>query len=75
MNSGGGRPVVNGQQSPAPIVIMSMATQWRGHLLGWTFVSNDTEVFNETTKSLVKFGNSGTTGLAALRSRRLAARG
>lgn len=33
MNSGVGRPVVNGQLAPAPIFIMSMATQWRGHLL------------------------------------------
>jgi hypothetical protein len=36
---------------------MAMSTQWRGHLLGWMFVSNDTEIFNEMTKSLVQFGD------------------
>jgi hypothetical protein len=57
MNSGVGRPITNGQLSPAPIVIMSMATQWRGHLLLWVFTSNDTEIFNEITKSQAQFGN------------------
>ena len=57
MNSGAGRPIVNGQLSPAPIFIMSMATQWHGHLLAWVFTSNDTEIFNEITKSLVRFGD------------------
>jgi hypothetical protein len=57
MNSGAGRPVVNGQLDPAPIMIMSMATQWRGHLVEWVFTSNDTEIFNEITKSVVRFGD------------------
>lgn len=57
MNSGAGRPMVNGQLSPAPVMIMAMATEWRGHLLAWVFSSNDTEIFNEITKSLVQFGN------------------
>lgn len=57
MNSGAGRPIVNGRLDPAPIMIMSMATQWRGHLLEWVFTSNDTEIFNEITKSRVRFGN------------------
>ena len=47
----------NGQQAPAPMIIMSMATQWRGHLLAWVFTANDTGIFNEITKSLVQFGN------------------
>lgn len=57
MNSGAGRPIANGQLSPAPIIIMAMATEWRGHLLEWVFSSNDTEIFNEITKSLVRFGD------------------
>jgi hypothetical protein len=57
MNSGVGRPIVNGEVAPAPLIIMSMATQWRGHLLDWVFTSNDTEIFNEMTKSLVRFGD------------------
>jgi hypothetical protein len=57
MNSGAGRPVANGQPACAPIVIMSMATEWRSHLLAWVFTSNDTEMLNESTKSLVQFGN------------------
>jgi hypothetical protein len=57
MNSGAGRPIVNGRLASAPIIIMSMATQWRGHLLAWVFSSNDTEVFNGITKSLVQFGD------------------
>lgn len=57
MNSAAGRPVVNGQVASAPIFIMSMSTQWRGHLLAWVFTSNDTEIFNEITKSKVQFGN------------------
>ena len=57
MNSGAGRPVINGQLAPAPIVIMSMATEWRGHLLMWMFTANDTEIFNKITKSQVQFGN------------------
>jgi hypothetical protein len=57
MNSGIGRPVVNGQVASAPIIVMAMSTQWRGHLLGWMFVSNDTEIFNGITKSLVQFGD------------------
>jgi len=57
MNSGVGRPIVNGQLASAPIIVMAMATQWRGHLLAWVFTSNDTEIFNEITKSLVRFGD------------------
>lgn len=57
MNSGAGRPIVNGQLAPAPIFIMSMATLWRGHLLAWVFTSNDTQIFNQMTKSLVQFGD------------------
>ncbi len=57
MNSGVGRPIINGQLAPAPIFIMSMTTQWRGHLLAWVFTSNDTEIFNEITKSQVQFGD------------------
>jgi hypothetical protein len=57
MNSGAGRPLVNGQLDPAPMMIMSMATEWRSHLLEWVFTSNDTEIFNEITKSLVRFGD------------------
>jgi hypothetical protein len=57
MNSGVGRPIINGQPDPAPLIIMSMATQWRGHLLAWVFTSNDTVIFNAMTKSLVQFGD------------------
>jgi len=57
MNSGAGRPIVDGRVASAPIIIMSMSTQWRGHLLAWVFSSNDTEVFNGITKSLVQFGD------------------
>lgn len=57
MNSGAGRAIVNGQLDPDAMMIMSMATNWRGHLLEWVFTSNDTEIFNEITKSLVRFGN------------------
>ena len=57
MNSGAGRPIVNGQLASAPIIIMAMTTQWQGHLLAWVFTSNDTEIFNEITKSVVEFGN------------------
>ena len=57
MNSGAGRPIVDGHLASAPIIIMSMATQWRAHLLAWVFSSNDTEVFNGITKSLVQFGD------------------
>jgi hypothetical protein len=57
MNSGMGRPVANGQVATAPIIIMAMATQWRGHLLVWMFTSNDVEIFNEITKSQVEFGS------------------
>lgn len=57
MNSGAGRVIVNGQLDPAPVIIMAMATEWRGHLLEWVFTSNDTEIFNEITKSLVRFGD------------------
>lgn len=57
MNSGVGRPIVNGEVAPAPVIIMSMATEWRGHLLDWVFTSNDTEIFNELTKSMVRFGD------------------
>jgi hypothetical protein len=57
MNSGAGRPIVSGQLAPAPIFIMSMATVWRGHLLAWVFTSNDTQIFNQMTKSLVQFGD------------------
>jgi hypothetical protein len=57
MNSGAGVSVGKVEQRRGPIFIMSMATQWRGHLLAWMFMSNDTETFNEITKSLVKFGD------------------
>lgn len=57
MNSAGGRPIVSGQLAPAPILIMSMTTQWHGHLLAWVFTSNDLEIFNATTKSLAQFGD------------------
>jgi len=57
MNSGVGRPIVNSEVAPAPLIIMSMATEWRGHLLDWVFTSNDTEIFNEMTKSIVRFGD------------------
>jgi hypothetical protein len=57
MNSGAGRPIVNGQLDPDAMMIMSMATNWHGHLLEWVFTSNDTEIFNEITKSVVRFGN------------------
>jgi hypothetical protein len=57
MNSGVGRPIVNAQLASAPLIIMSMATQWREHLLAWVFTSNDTEIFNEMTKSMVQFGD------------------
>jgi hypothetical protein len=57
MNSGVGRPIVNGQLASAPLIVMSMSTQWRGHLLAWVFTSNDLEIFNEITKSTVRFGD------------------
>jgi len=57
MNSGMGRPIINGHLADAPIIVMAMATQWRGHLLAWIFASNDAEIFNEITKSLVGFGD------------------
>jgi hypothetical protein len=57
MNSGAGRPIVNGKLDPAPMLIMAMSTDWHGHILAWAFTSNDTEVFNELTKSLVRFGD------------------
>jgi hypothetical protein len=57
MNSGIGRPIIKGVVAPAPIIIMSMATKWHGHYLAWVFTSNDREIFNEITKSPVKFGN------------------
>ncbi len=57
MNSGVGRVLVNGHLADAPIIVMAMSTQWRGHLLAWVFTSNDAQVFNETTKSLVQFGD------------------
>jgi hypothetical protein len=57
MNSGAGRRIVNGKLASAPVLIMSMTTQWRGHLLAWVFTSNDTQIFNEITKSLVQFGD------------------
>ena len=57
MNSGAGRPIINGQLASAPIMIMSMAAQWRGHLLAWAFTSNDIEILNEITKSRVQFGD------------------
>jgi hypothetical protein len=56
MNSAVGRPIANGGLASAPIIIMSMTTQWRGHLLAWVFTSDDAEIFNEITKSLVQFG-------------------
>jgi hypothetical protein len=57
MNAGVGRPIANGELSPAPIIVMSMATEWRGHFLAWVFTSDDTEIFNEITKSQVQFGD------------------
>jgi len=57
MNSGAGQLGLKGDPPSAPIFIMSMATAWRGHLLAWVFTSNDTEIFNEITKSQVKFGD------------------
>ena len=57
VNSGAGRPIVNGNLASAPVLIMSMTTQWRGHLLAWVFTSNDIQIFNEITKSLVQFGD------------------
>jgi len=57
MNSAVGRPIINRQVASAPIIVMSMATEWRGHLLAWIFTSNDVQIFNEITKSLVKFGD------------------
>jgi len=57
MNGAIGRILHNGKRAPAPIIVMSMSTQWRGHLLQWVFVSNDVEIFNEITKSFVQFGN------------------
>jgi hypothetical protein len=56
-NSGAGRPIINGQLAPAPVLMMAMAVQWRGHLLGWVFVSNDAQTFNEITKNQVRFGS------------------
>jgi hypothetical protein len=57
MNSGAGRPIINGKLASAPTLIMAMAGEWRGHLLAWVFNCNDTQTFNEMTKSLVKFGD------------------
>ena len=57
MNSGVGRIIAGGKLAVAPVVVMSMATEWRGHLLAWVFTSDDVEIFNETTKSLVQFGD------------------
>jgi hypothetical protein len=56
MNSGVGRPIVNGRLASAPIVIMSMSTEWNHHLLAWMFISNDIEIFNQMTKSTVQLG-------------------
>jgi len=58
MNSGVGRPTANGQEFPTPIIVMSMATAWRGHLLAWVFTANDKDTFNEITKSMVQFGDA-----------------
>ncbi|MGH7225925.1 MAG: hypothetical protein ACRELF_22125, partial [Gemmataceae bacterium] len=38
MNCGIGRLIVNGKLAPAPIVVMSMAAEWHGHLLLWVFM-------------------------------------
>ncbi len=57
MNEAMGRPIANRMLSPAPIIVMSMSTQWHGHLLLWSFLSNDIEIFNDMTKSLVQFGD------------------
>lgn len=57
MNSGIGRLIANGRPAPAPIIIMSMATNWHGCLLVWVFSSNDRQIFNDITKSLVRFGD------------------
>jgi hypothetical protein len=57
MNSGVGRPIINGKLASAPIITMGMATQWHDHLLEWVFISNDAEIFNEMTKSIVQFGD------------------
>ena len=57
MDSGVGRPIVNGKLANAPIIDMAMSMAWKGHLLTWIFMSNDVEIFNGMTKSIVQFGN------------------
>lgn len=57
MNAGVGRPIANGELASAPIIIMAMAAEWRGHFLAWVFTSDDTEIFNQITKSQVQFGD------------------
>lgn len=57
MNSGAGRLTIHGDPQPDPIFIMSMTTEWKGHFLAWVFTSNDTEIFNEITKSIARFGD------------------
>jgi hypothetical protein len=58
MTAGAGRVSANGRAVTEPLLIMAMATQWHGHVLLWTFTSNDREIFNELTKSVVQFGNT-----------------
>ncbi len=58
MNSGVGRVIANGKVASAPIIVMSMTTKWRGHLLAWVFISDDIQTFNAITKSEVQFGKS-----------------
>lgn len=58
MNTSIGRPIVNGQVVPAPIILMAMTVQWHGRLLDWVFTSNDVQIFNEMTKSIVQFGEN-----------------
>ncbi len=58
MNSGAGRVLLPAGRTTGPIFIMATATSWRGHLIAWVFTSNDTQTFNEITKSLVRFGDN-----------------
>jgi len=57
MNWSIGRFKMNGHLDEAPMIVMAMSTEWRGHLLMWAFTSNDASIFNQLTKSLVQFGD------------------
>jgi len=57
MNAGVGRMIAKGKLAPAPVIMMAMSTDWRGHLLTWLFISDDAEVFNQITNSRVQFGD------------------